>query len=60
MRLPKYIVKAYKLYSIKKGTAIELEETEAIPIEWMEEWLNDHGMPKTIVHMMIKAWRNEQ
>lgn len=40
MEIPKYVVKAFILKEVKyHGTAFVYEETEAIPIEWIEEWL---------------------
>ena len=62
MKLPKYIIKAYKLKSIKKGTAIELEEVEGIPVEWINEWIEKHkdkGSCGYFVRWMIEDWRKE-
>ena len=70
MELPKYIIKAFKLKEVKEcGTNITYEETEAIPIDWIEEWLKKmpkHTTPyfykrflKNAIRGMVKDWRQE-
>lgn len=68
MKLPEYIIKAYKVESIKKGTSIELTEIEAIPVEWIERQANkilacaetvyDITYAKQLLKL-IKQWRRE-
>lgn len=42
MEIPKYIAKAFILKEVKdKGTKFIYEETEAIPIDYIENWINE-------------------
>ena len=72
MELPKYIIKAFKLKEVKENsTNITYEEIEAIPIEWLEEYIEEsiprkEHLPywykrnwKNRLQMMIEDWRKE-
>ena len=58
MRLPEYVVKAFRLKQVTKRKII-YEETEAIPIEW----LLDYGRKRTgdirDILIIIDEWRKE-
>ena len=58
MRLPKYIVKAFRLKQVTRRKII-YEETEAIPIEWLIEYVKKRTNDIRDVLIIIDDWRKE-
>lgn len=58
MRLPKYVVKAFRLKQVTKRKII-YEETEAIPIEWLIEYVKKRTNDIRDVLIIIDDWRKE-
>ncbi|MBO6262058.1 MAG: hypothetical protein J6N95_05570 [Bacilli bacterium] len=63
MRLPKYVVKAFRLKQVTKRKII-YEETEAIPIEYITNWDNhligyEQYQVSDIVNQLLQDWREE-
>lgn len=63
MKLPEYVVKAFKLKEVTH-TNITYEETDAIPIEYIYIWATEvkgyeQYQVSDIINQLINDWRKE-